>query len=564
MLLNRIKIAHKLLIVVVVGLVAIIAYGVVTVAMGKKQISTLEVIYNQKVKPLDNLRNIQLVFRELEYRMAGVAADMVAPVGSGEHLKNSLKTVETLWNETKERFEGDALKEERERFEKGYGEFKGLAARLQSAYFNEDIDKVTDLYDSWLDIKPLIFKSIDSMAEAQEGSVNDYYQRTQGMISKVNTAAVIVSLLVASFFLVFAFTIIRSINRPIKTVVDAAGHVAEGDLTYEVKVDSGDEMGRMAEELNRMLGRLREAFCRITGDIEAISSHAERLSTSSDNLLQGTEQQRSQVEQVVAASSEMSQTILDMAKNASDASEATKTSNEMAKAGRKTVHQTVESIRRLAESVGEASRTIEDLGKNSREIGEIVSVIQDIADQTNLLALNAAIEAARAGEQGRGFAVVADEVRKLAEKTARATEDIAEKIKTIQTVTEDSVSVMERGRSLAEEAVSTTRDAEDALQRIVESSDRVMDMVQRIAIATEEQSSAAEQVSQSMEHISGVINNTVALSEELKKVATESSALTAAVKRQIRCFKTNGDEPVELVEDLSAEAEPAAALKAVG
>lgn len=548
MFLRGIKISHKILFVIISGLVVFAILTLETFMIGKEQINTLEVIYEQKVKPLDNLRKIQLIFREIEYRMAGVAADIVAPIGSGEHLKQSLKDIEILWNNTEKSITDSKLLKAKKTFEKGYNGFKGMVPELQKAYFDEKIGKVEDLYDKWLDFKPLIFKSIDAMAEAQEKSVNTYYRQGRQFVYRTNRFVFIISTMIGLVFLISALLIIRSINRPIRIVVKAAKQVAGGDLTYRINLDSKDEMGTMASELNRMLIDLRNTFSKIAQGINTVSSNAERLSNSSESLLSGTEQQRAQVDQVLAASTEMSQTILDIAKNASEASEAARESSSMAGEGKKVVCQAVDSIMRLVDSVSDTSKTIEKLGTSSKEIDEIISVIQDIADLTNLLALNAAIEAARVGEQGRGFAVVADEVKKLAEKTAKATEEIAEKIRAIQRGTEDSMSVMERGKSLTDEAVSTARKAGDALQKIAENSDRVMDMVQRIATATEQQSSAAEEVSQSMEHAAEVINGTVQLSEEVKLSANELSSVGQELRNRVRRFKTgnNGDKITEV------------------
>ncbi len=234
----------------------------------------------------------------------------------------------------------------------------------------------------------------------------------------------------------------------------------------------------------------------------------------------------------------MSQTILDVARNSNDAAEATKTSFNTASNGKEVVGQAVTSIKKLAESVDEASSSIEGLGHNLEEIGVIISVIQDIADQTNLLALNAAIEAARSGEHGRGFAVVADEVRKLAERTAKATNEIATQITSIQTESRTSMALMAKGKSLAEESVTNATQAGDALQQIVESSDTVMDMVQRVATATEEQSSASEEVSHNMEDISMIISDQLEMAEEVEHSATHLSKLARKVLEQTSYFKT--------------------------
>jgi methyl-accepting chemotaxis protein len=235
----------------------------------------------------------------------------------------------------------------------------------------------------------------------------------------------------------------------------------------------------------------------------------------------------------------MSQTIIEMAKNATDASEATKISFEAAQNGSNVSEQTKEKIMNLVESVSEASESITRLGKSSEEIGEILSVIQDIADQTNLLALNAAIEAARAGEHGRGFSVVADEVKKLAERTGKATEEIAGKIRTNQKETDGVVLSMQKGKAMADEAITTATDAGEALSTIVAGSENVMGMVERIAIAADEQSSAAEEVSQTMENTAEIINQNTQRSEDVKMASGELVLLAKELKAQVDNFKTS-------------------------
>ncbi len=561
MFLKNVKITHKVLAVIIVGIIISSIFAFWAVLIGKKQTIMLERIYVENVKPLDNLRGIQLIFRELEYRMAGVQADVVGAIPSGRHLGMSLKTADILWNDAKNVMKGydlsDKATKKLETFEKAYKNFKeNVAEDLEKVYLDNEPEKVEDLYDEYLDIKPFIFKSIDDLANNLKDEVKEYYMESQKSITKMNTSIAFIGIFALGLFLVLALLIVRSINKPIHKVVDAAEQIAKGDFTQTLHIDTEDEMGSMAARLNIMIEHLGNSFSNIIAAVEKMTSQTEGLSGLSEKLLHGAKEQNEKVEQIAVATTEMSQTIMDMANNTSDASEATKVSFETATAGKEVVSHTVVSITKLADSVSEASNSINSLGSSLNEIGVIVSAIKDIADQTNLLALNAAIEAARSGEHGRGFAVVADEVKKLAERTSKATEEIASKIVAIQAKSGESISTMEKGKSLVEESVDNATQAGDALQKIVESSDKVTDMVQRVAAATEEQSAVSEQVSSNMEQISMIIKNHFRESKELQKLASNLANLAQEVMSQIMHFKTknNGNTAMEATHNKALDA----------
>ncbi len=541
-ILSEIKIRDKILFSAVVGMIVLIVFSAGAVIMGKKQIAALEVMYTKNVVPLDKLRKIQLIFRETEFRMAGVMTDMIDGTAAVNHLKSSLKDIDSLWDEVRPVLSSEDLITERDKFDKGYKGYKGMAGNLERAYmkvFNDhDTELMKDVYDEWLEFKGLIFKSIDKMVEIQELRANEDYVSRTTLINQVISIVIIASICLIVLFTVTSIFTIRSIVGPIKTVVESAKEVAKGDLTRTIDLNSTDEMGVMACELNTMLTKLNKVFLAITAEAEGIFKSAEGLSEVSEYLLTGTNEQKVQVEQIATATNEMSQTITEMSKNALEASEITKESFDSATSGRDISEQTKASITRLVRSVSEASEAIMVLGKSSEEIGEIVSVIKDIADQTNLLALNAAIEAARAGDHGRGFAVVADEVKKLAERTSKATEEIAGKIQANQKETKEVILSMKQSKLVADEAIATTSDARDALQKIVESSENAMDIVHRIAAATEEQSAAAEEVSQTMENTAEVINGTYVLSENVKKVSDNLAMVAAELKTQMEGFRT--------------------------
>ncbi len=333
-----------------------------------------------------------------------------------------------------------------------------------------------------------------------------------------------------------------TVTRPVKSLAGLASQVAAGDLTVKVDTSRGDEIGTMAKAFSQMIDSLKSTLDNIIESSSEVASASAEISSSTEEMAAGAQESSTQASEVAAAVEEMAKSIIENSGNATKAAETSSQAKVAAERGGEIVEQTIVRMRQLSDVVKRSAATVQELGRSSDRIGEIVSVINDIADQTNLLALNANIEAARAGEQGRGFAVVADEVRKLAERTSRATKEIAGMIKEIQKNTAEAVTTMTEGTEEVERGISSADEAGRALQGIVSIVQDATDRVTTIARATEQQSNVADQISKNVEGISTVSRETALAVHQIAKAADDLSRLTESLMGSVHQFKIHEDE----------------------
>ncbi len=542
MLFNRIKISHKLWSIVVTGLLIFSLFGIYSYKNNQQYIKSLHAVYQKELQPLDNLRIIQTEFREIEYQMAGALSDLVSFAGAGEHLKFTTKDINKRWREFEKSFSGLASKEQTKwikDFEAGLNGFnKNIQPLLLKAYFDEDTDKIEELYERWLDYKPLLIKSIDGLAGTLKKTTEQVYM---SQISRSEGASRLTLTLIGLMLLSFVaitFFLIRSINRPLRMVIEAARQISNGDLCRRIDYSGKNEIGEMISNLNSMIEKLTKTFFNISKNIDLLNQQANRINSSAEALSTVAENQSTQSQQVASAANEMTQTAVEMAGNSNTVLEASRNSFEKASKGKAVVKETIKSISIVSEQIKDVTKRIDAFGESSKEIANIVTLIKDIAEQTNLLALNAAIEAARAGEHGKGFAVVAEEVRKLAEKTTRATEEIGQKIKNIQQETEEIVGLMKQNASSVISTANRASQSEEVLDEIVKSSDRVKDLITQVATGIEQQSEASEEITKSIEEINNSILLTSREVDSLNELSKHLLEISKDLSANIEVFKT--------------------------
>ncbi|WP_392888155.1 methyl-accepting chemotaxis protein [Pseudomonas migulae] len=352
-----------------------------------------------------------------------------------------------------------------------------------------------------------------------------------------NTAVngiIAVSVVAALMTVLLAWLLTRSIVTPLNRAVQAAETIAGGNLSKTIEIDGKDEPARLLGALSTMQSNLRKTIEQIAGSATQLGAAAEELSAVTEEASRGLQQQNNEIEQAATAVNEMTAAVEEVARNAVSTSEASSQSTQAAREGRDRVVETVDAIQTMTHDVQNTSLMIEGLATQGRDIGKVLDVIRAIAEQTNLLALNAAIEAARAGEAGRGFAVVADEVRALAHRTAQSTQEIEKMVAGIQNGTGEAVSSMQQSNQRTQSTLEMARAAGVALEQITQSIHLINERNLVIASASEEQAQVSREVDRNLVNIRDLAtqsaagaNQTSAATHELSRLAVDLNAMVA-------------------------------------
>ena len=484
------------------------------------------------IRALDEFTQLTLRLRVLSYRLLTNRRPdaQQKTLETIEQRNQQIRTAQGIYEKLIDSSEERAAYDEYVRL---LAQYHQIEERMKSMSRANQVDELRELLNSELlsnaeQTNAVLARLADinnKMALTTNQQAKDQYNLAFGLVVGLLVIATTLTLL-------FAWLLTRSITLPIAQALDAAEEIAEGNLTRPIKVDGHDEAGRLLAAMAKMQDKLRDTLQRIAGSATQLASAAEELNAVTDESARGLTQQNNEIEQAATAVNEMTSAVEEVARNAVSTSEASRNATTSAGDGRDLVQETVSAIERMSGDVQATATLIGDLANESRDIGKVLDVIRGLADQTNLLALNAAIEAARAGEAGRGFAVVADEVRALAHRTQQSTSEIERMIGSIQAGTEHAVDSMRNSTERAESTLNIAKGAGMSLDTINTAIVEINERNLVIASAAEEQAQVAREVDRNLVNIRDLsvqsatgAGQTSAASSELSRLAVDLNGM---------------------------------------
>ncbi|PLV21092.1 methyl-accepting chemotaxis protein [Pseudomonas guariconensis] len=494
----------------------------------------IEAVSVPSIKTLDELALLNLRMRTLAYRLV-LNRDPQFQQDTQRQMDERNAQIDKIRATYRTLVEGPQEQAAFDRYNQLLGQYRQLEARMRSFSQADRVEELQNL------INRELFENAEQINQAMADLVRINTDQTRATnaraASQYDTAfTLVIGLLVAATVLTLlcAFLLTRSIVKPIDEALKAAEQVADGDLTQVIRAEGNDEAARLLRAMARMQDKLRDTLQLIAGSATQLASAAEELNCVTDESARGLQQQNNEIEQAATAVTEMTSAVEEVARNAVSTSEASSEASRSAGDGRDLVLETVGAIERMSSDVQTTATLVTRLASQSRDIGKVLDVIRGLADQTNLLALNAAIEAARAGEAGRGFAVVADEVRALAHRTQQSTSEIERMIASIQGGTEEAVTSMRTSTERAESTLNIARGAGLALDSIASAVAQINERNLVIASAAEEQAQVAREVDRNLVNINDLsvqsatgAHQTSVASADLSRLAVDLNGLVA-------------------------------------
>ncbi|MCJ8213648.1 methyl-accepting chemotaxis protein [Aeromonas veronii] len=406
---------------------------------------------------------------------------------------------------------------------------QGDIAKMQSLIKNESRAALEQAGQDGLELR----KENDRVANLLTKQSEASYERAKLLSTTVGALTLL-------FVVIVAWLLIRQIRNPVMTLLEQTRQVAAGNLTsqLDMKQFSHDELGKLAQGFNEMQSNLRMLVNEVSGSVVQLGAAAEEISAVAEQSANNMGAQQHELNQLATAMNEMQATVQEVARNTNDAASAATSASDTAAQGSETVNDSIGRIEKVATAIEETALVIRQLGDDSRNIGMVLEVIQGIAEQTNLLALNAAIEAARAGEQGRGFAVVADEVRTLAKRTQDSTSQINQIISELQQRANEAGVTMQQSQDMMSETVHTAREAGASIAEISSSVNSISHMNIQIATATEEQGAVSEELNRNVVNISNASEEVATGAKQMAQACNDLNLLATQLQEVVRKFRT--------------------------
>ncbi|MDV5245844.1 methyl-accepting chemotaxis protein [Shewanella xiamenensis] len=539
---NGLQIKQKMFIGILVPLLMLVTIGFIAIYMMGKIEYGVERIYNDRVVPLDDLKVIadkyavDVIDAINKANAGGFSASQAANA-----LENASKTINQYWP----KYLATELTQEESRLAQQAGQLflpANQQVELLISYLrgrNGDVayqlnDKILPLYQAIDPISGKISELIAlqiKIAGQERAAANEIYHSSIAIFATLAGLAMLTSILIGLW-------VNRSVMNPINDIVRNLKTIRQdSDLTVKFRTFNDDELGLISTSLTQVIEHLRGILHSIAEAANTVNSSATELSSFTQETNKRMQQQQAETEQTATAMNEMTATVAEVAQSTSAAADSAKDADNYAANGNRIVIDSISSMSQLSEQIQKTAQVIGFLSNESQSIGRVLDVIKSIAEQTNLLALNAAIEAARAGEQGRGFAVVADEVRTLAQRTQKSTQEIEAMIATLQKGVKEAVNAMEVGIKQVDHANNKANEAGQALKEIVASVDNIAELNAHIATAAEEQSSVAESINRSIIAISDITDDSTRSAHELSESVINLTKLASSMRNQVSAFR---------------------------